>query len=92
MMILGGDPQLAYHTLLLAGLYVLCLLMGCFTNAIVVVAFTATKELFPVQIAGTATGAVRAAPVPRRAPARLNAVRPCSGSAGWRTTAPAGPR
>jgi len=30
--------------------------MGCFTNAIVVVAFTAAKELFPVQMAGTATG------------------------------------
>lgn len=45
-----------------AGLYVLCLLMGCFTNAIVVVAFTAAKELFPVQIAGTATGLVNLFP------------------------------
>jgi len=45
-----------------AGLYALCLGMGCFTSAIVVVAFTITKELFPVQIAGTATGLVNLFP------------------------------
>ncbi|MDF1589941.1 MAG: MFS transporter [Desulfobacterales bacterium] len=45
-----------------AGLYGLCLGMGCFTSAIVVVAFTTTKELFPVQIAGTATGLVNLFP------------------------------
>ena len=32
--------------------------MGIFTNAIVVLGFTATKELFPVKIAGTSTGLV----------------------------------
>lgn len=45
-----------------AGLYALCLGMGCFSSAIVVVAFTTTKELFPVQIAGTATGLVNLFP------------------------------
>jgi len=43
-------------------LYLLCFLMGVFTNAIVVIGFTATKELFPVQIAGTSTGLVNLFP------------------------------
>ena len=43
-------------------LYVLCFLMGVFTNAIVVIGFTATKELFPVRIAGTSTGLVNLFP------------------------------
>ncbi|MEW6380442.1 MAG: MFS transporter [bacterium] len=38
------------------GLYVLCFFTGMFVNAIVAVGFTATKELFPVSIAGTSTG------------------------------------
>lgn len=38
------------------GLYVLCFFTGMFANAIVAVGFTATKELFPVSIAGTSTG------------------------------------
>jgi MFS family permease len=40
------------------GLYLLCLAAGVFTNAIVVIGFTATKELFPLPIAGTSTGLV----------------------------------
>lgn len=44
------------------GLYFLCLMIGIFTNAIVVIGFTATKELFPVQIAGTSTGLVNLFP------------------------------
>jgi sugar phosphate permease len=42
----------------LPGLYLICLGLGMFTSAIVVVGFTSAKELFPVQIAGTATGLV----------------------------------
>ncbi|MEW5801458.1 MAG: MFS transporter [bacterium] len=38
------------------GLYLLCFFTGVFVNAIVVIGFTATKELFPVSIAGTSTG------------------------------------
>ena len=37
-------------------LYLLCFLLGMFNSAIVVVAFTSAKELFPVEIAGTAVG------------------------------------
>jgi len=37
-------------------LYLLCFLLGMFNSAVVVVAFTTAKELFPVQIAGTAVG------------------------------------
>lgn len=37
-------------------LYLLCFLLGLFNSAVVVVAFTATKELFPVEIAGTSVG------------------------------------
>jgi sugar phosphate permease len=49
---------LAFYTnrMSLPGLHVLCLGMGMFTNAIVVIGFTAGKELFPVRIAGTSTG------------------------------------
>jgi len=44
------------------GLYLLCLAAGVFTNAIVVIGFTATKELFPLSIAGTSTGIVNLFP------------------------------
>ncbi len=37
-------------------LYVLCFLFGLFNSAVVIVAFTAAKELFPVEIAGTSVG------------------------------------
>jgi sugar phosphate permease len=43
-------------------LYILVLAMGIFTNAIVTIGFTTTKELFPVQIAGTSTGLVNLFP------------------------------
>jgi sugar phosphate permease len=43
-------------------LYLLCLGLGIFSSAIVVIAFTMTKELFPVQIAGTSTGLVNISP------------------------------
>jgi sugar phosphate permease len=43
-------------------LYLISLGLGIFSSAIVVVGFTTTKELFPVQIAGTSTGLVNLFP------------------------------
>jgi MFS family permease len=43
-------------------LYLICFGLGIFSSAIVVIAFTTTKELFPVQIAGTSTGLVNLFP------------------------------
>ncbi len=43
-------------------LYLLCFLMGMFNSAVVVVAFTSVKELFPVAIAGTSVGLVNLFP------------------------------
>jgi len=42
--------------------YLLCFALGIFGSAIVVIGFTTNKELFPVQIAGTATGLVNIFP------------------------------
>jgi sugar phosphate permease len=50
------------HRLPLPALYLWCFLLAIFGSAIVVVGFTATKELFPLQIAGTATGLVNLFP------------------------------
>ena len=49
-------------TLAIPVLYLICLGFGIFSSAIVVVGFTTTKELFPVQIAGTSTGLVNLFP------------------------------
>jgi sugar phosphate permease len=46
----------------MAGLYVWCLLLGFFGSAVVIVGFTAAKEMFPVKIAGTAVGLINIAP------------------------------
>ncbi len=43
-------------------LFLLCFLLGMFNSAVVVVAFTAAKELFPVEIAGTSVGLVNLFP------------------------------
>jgi sugar phosphate permease len=43
-------------------LALICFLMGVFSGSIVVIAFTATKELFPTAIAGTSTGTVNLFP------------------------------
>jgi sugar phosphate permease len=55
---------LAFYTdrLTVPTLYLLCLALGIFASAIVVIGFTTTKELFPVQIAGTSTGLVNIFP------------------------------
>lgn len=42
--------------------YVICLGLGMFSSAIVVIGFTTNKELFPVQMAGTATGLINLFP------------------------------
>lgn len=43
-------------------MYLICLGLGVFSSAIVVIGFTTAKELFPVQIAGTAVGLVNLFP------------------------------
>ena len=43
-------------------IYVWCFLLGLFGSSIVIIGFTATKELFPVEIAGTSTGLVNLFP------------------------------
>jgi len=55
---------LAFYTdeLCLLGLYLICLGLGIFSSAIVVIGFTTTKELFPIQISGTSTGLVNIFP------------------------------
>lgn len=44
-------------------LYMLFILLGVFVSGIFVIGFIVTKELFPVQIAGTSTGIVNILPV-----------------------------
>jgi sugar phosphate permease len=55
---------LAFYTdrLSVPTLYLVCFGFGIFSSAIVVIGFTITKELFPVQIAGTSTGLVNIFP------------------------------
>ena len=61
---LGITAVLAFFTagLNLAVLYVVCLGIGIFSSAVVVIGFTTNKELFPVQMAGTAMGIVNLFP------------------------------
>lgn len=44
------------------GLYLICLGLGVFPSAVVVVVFTMTKEMFPVHMAGTSTGLINLFP------------------------------
>lgn len=55
---------LAFYTgeIPVTGHYFICLSLGIFTSAIVVIGFTTNKELFPVQMAGTATGMINLFP------------------------------
>ena len=64
IILLGLTASLAFFTaeIPLVVLHVLCLGLGIFSAAIVVIGFTTNKELFPVQIAGTATGIVNLFP------------------------------
>lgn len=58
--VIGITSIMTYYTnqIPIVGLYLICLGLGIFSSAIVVVGFTTNKELFPVSIAGTATGIV----------------------------------
>jgi sugar phosphate permease len=62
--VLALSAVLAFATqsIPVAGLYLLCLGLGVFSSAVVVIGFTANKELFPVKMAGTATGIVNLFP------------------------------
>jgi len=64
VIVLGLAACLAFITdgIPLMGHYLICLGLGIFSSAIVVVGFTTNKELFPVQMAGTATGLVNLFP------------------------------
>jgi sugar phosphate permease len=64
IMTLGLTIPLAFYTDAMSHftLYLLCFLLGMFNSAIVVVAFTSVKELFPVEIAGTSVGLVNLFP------------------------------
>jgi MFS family permease len=64
LMVLGLTAILAFRTdrLSVPALYAFCLALGVFSSAIVVIAFTTVKELFPVQMAGTSTGLVNLFP------------------------------
>ncbi len=59
---LTGLLVFATATLPLPALYMICLLFGMFTAASVVIGFSATKELFPARIAGTAIGLINLFP------------------------------
>jgi len=62
--VLSLTALLAFYTadLSIAALYLICLGLGMFSGAIVVIGFTTTKELFPIQMAGTSTGVVNLFP------------------------------
>jgi len=64
LVVLFLTTLLAFYTdrLPLMGLYLITLGLGIFASAIVVIGFTTTKELFPVQMAGTSTGLVNLFP------------------------------
>ncbi len=54
VIVVGLTAVLAFFTgeIPLVGLYALCLGVGIFSSAVVVIGFTTNKELFPVQMAG----------------------------------------
>ena len=64
MILLGITALLAFYTqsMSVPALYLLCLGLGIFSSAIVVIGFTSAKELFPVYMAGTSTGLVNLFP------------------------------
>jgi sugar phosphate permease len=64
VLVVGLSGLLAFLTagIPLVAHYLICLGLGIFSSAIVVIGFTSNKELFPVQMAGTATGIVNLFP------------------------------
>lgn len=59
---LTGALAFFTETLPLGALYGICFGLGLFSSSVVVIGFTAAKELFPVQMAGTSTGLVNLFP------------------------------
>ncbi len=84
VVVLTGILAFATDRIPHAGLYLVCLGLGVFSGAIVVIAFTSTKELFPVQMAGTATGLVNLFPFAGGAVLQtvLGAILDCHGTVG----------
>ena len=62
LVLLTGLLAFCTGRLSIPALYAICLGLGMFSSAIVVIGFTTTKELFPIQIAGTSTGLVNLFP------------------------------
>ncbi len=62
MCIITGLLYLFITSIPIFGLYLICLAIGLFSGAIVTIGFTTNKELFPVAIAGTATGLINFSP------------------------------
>lgn len=70
VLILSGAAVIIITTILafytdkipLWGMYCICFFLSVFSSAVVVIAFTMNKELFPIQIAGTATGLINLFP------------------------------
>jgi MFS family permease len=64
VIVLALTAVLAFFTphIPLFGHYAICFGLGVFSSAVVVIGFTANKELFPVKMAGTATGLVNLFP------------------------------
>ena len=62
MCIITGLLYLFLTGIPIIGLYLICLGIGLFSGAIVTIGFTTNKELFPVAIAGTATGLINFSP------------------------------
>ena len=58
MSIITGLLYFFLQNILIVFLYLICLAIGLFSGAAVTIGFTTNKELFPVSIAGTATGLV----------------------------------
>ncbi|MGD2269911.1 MAG: MFS transporter [Desulfobacterales bacterium] len=58
MLIITGTLYFYTRQIPIPLLYLICLGIGLFSGAIVTIGFTTNKELFPVSIAGTATGLV----------------------------------
>lgn len=58
MLIITGMLYIFTQGIPILLLYLICLGIGTFSGAVVTIGFTTNKELFPVSIAGTATGLV----------------------------------
>ena len=62
MCIITGLLYFFIRSIPVFGLYLVCLGIGLFSGAIVTIGFTTNKELFPISIAGTATGLINFSP------------------------------